>query len=94
VVFFSHPFRDPQAPREYAAWAFADQTDVELRFGAPVANGTRAAVDWWAVITEGAVVETIAGISLLRFAPDGRVVEQRDAWSSAPGRVELPAWAS
>ena len=93
ALFFSHPFRDPQSPREYAAWAFADQTDVEFRFGDPIASGDRAAGDWWAVITEGDAVETIAGTSLLRFTPDGRVIEQRDAWASAPDRVELPAWA-
>ncbi len=38
-------------------------------------------------------IETFAGTSLLRFAPDGRIVEQRDAFGSHPGRVELPDWA-
>jgi hypothetical protein len=38
-------------------------------------------------------VETLAGTSLLRFSGDGLVVEQRDAWASAAGRVELPLWA-
>lgn len=94
AVFFSHPFRDPQAPGEYAAWAFADQDDVDFRFGEPIVDGDRAAVDWWAAITAtDGTVETIAGISLLRFGRNGRVVEQRDAWSASPGRRELPAWA-
>jgi hypothetical protein len=52
------------------------------------------AVDWWAAITStDGSVETIAGTSLLRFGPDGRVVEQRDVWASAPGWIELPYWA-
>lgn len=94
AVFHSHPFRAPQPPGDYAAWAFQDQAGVLLRFGEPVVSGDRAAVDWWAVITatDGSV-ETIAGTSLLRFGSDGRVVEQRDAWASQPGAHDLTHWA-
>jgi hypothetical protein len=42
--------------------------------------------------TDG-TVETIAGTSLLRFADEGLVVEQRDVWEGQPGRHELPWWA-
>jgi hypothetical protein len=38
-------------------------------------------------------VETVAGTSLLRFAADGQVIEQRDAWAVEPGRRDLPHWA-
>ena len=94
AVFYSHPFRPRQGWREYADWAFADQADAECRFGEPVVDGDRAAVDWWGVITsKDGSVETVAGTSLLRFAPGGRVVEQRDAWASEPGRRDLPDWA-
>jgi len=51
-------------------------------------------VDWWAVVTStDASVQSLAGTSLLRFDADGLVVEQRDAWGDADGRVELSAWA-
>lgn len=94
AAFYSHPFRDQQAPHEYVAWAFADQADAECRFGEPVVDGDRAAVDWWAAITSvDGSVETIAGTSLLRFVDDGLVVEQRDAWAAIPGRHELSDWA-
>ena len=93
-MFFSHPFRRPQLPGEYAAWAFADQESVEARFGAPVVDGDRAAVDWWAVVESvDGDRETLAGTSLIRFDRDGRVLEQRDVWASAPGRIDLPGWA-
>ena len=94
AVFHSHPFRDRQTPTEYVEWAFADQAEAECRFGTPVVQGNRAAVDWWGAITapDGSV-ETVAGTSLLRFDDDGLVVEQRDAWAGEPGRRELPAWA-
>ncbi len=57
-------------------------------------DGARAAVDWWAVVTSAdGSVQSLAGTSLLRFDSEGLVVEQRDAWADADGRVDLPAWA-
>jgi len=95
AVFYSHPFREQQAPRDYVTWAFSDQAAAECRFGEPVVAGDRAAVDWWGVITsKDGSVETVAGTSLLQFDADGLVVEQRDAWGEESGRHELPTWAS
>jgi hypothetical protein len=80
-------------PGQYAAWAFADQAAAECRFGAPVVEGARAAVDWWAVVTStDGSVETLAGTSLLEF-DGGLVVEQRDVWAARAGRHELGHWA-
>lgn len=95
AYFLSHPFRDPDVPRRYAAWAFAEQASAVCRFGEPIVEGDRAAVDWWAVITapDGSQ-ETVAGTSLLRFGADGLVIEQRDAWALEPGAHALPRWAS
>ena len=89
--FHSQSLRDHEAPRSYVERVFAEQAQAECRFGEPIVSGDRAAVDWWGVI-EGrdGGIETIAGTSLLRFGPDGKVLEQRDAWGSAPGRVDLP----
>ena len=94
ATFCSHPFRALQRPAEYVAWAFADQESAECRFGEPVVDGARAAVDWWAVVTatDGSL-QSLAGTSLLRFDDEGFVVEQRDAWAEAEGRVELLLWA-
>ena len=94
AVFYSAPFRNRQAPCDYVAWAFADQAEAECRFGEPLVEGDRAAVDWWAVMTsKDGSEESIAGASLIRFGPDGLVVEQRDVWAIEPGRRELPDWA-
>ena len=76
-------------------WAFADQQTADCRFGEPVVDGARAAVDWWAVVTStDDTSQSLAGTSLLRFDAHGLVVEQRDAWGAADGHVDLPAWAS
>jgi hypothetical protein len=94
AVFYSHPFRERERPRDYVTRAFAEQALAICRFGEPIVDDDRAAVDWWAVLTapDGAE-ETIAGTSLLRFGGGGRVVEQRDAWATEPGSRDLPDWA-
>jgi ketosteroid isomerase-like protein len=94
AVFYSHPFRERLGPAEYAAWAFADQDSAECRFGEPVVDGDRAALDWWAVVTsKDGSQQSLAGTSLLRFDAEGLVAQQRDAWAEVEGRRELPEWA-
>lgn len=93
AVFRSAPFRENDDPRRYADWAFADEEAVECRFGEPIVSGDRAVVEYWAVITTGGSEETLAGVALLRFDADGRVLEQRDYWNMEPGRREPhPEW--
>ena len=92
--FYSQSLRDHEPPRSYVERVFAEQTRAECRFGTPIVSEDRAAVDWWGVIEDrDGALETIAGTSLLRFAADGTVVEQRDAWASVSGRVDAPHWA-
>lgn len=96
AVFRSAPFREPAAPRDYVEWAFADEESVEFRFGDPIVAGDRAAVEYWAVIrAPGGEEETLAGIAVLRFGADGKVVDQHDYWQVEPGRREAwPGWGS
>ena len=93
-VFRSQPFRPPHEGAEgaaaYAAWAFEDEREARVWFAEPrVAAGESAAVEYWGISTAASgAVETIAGVALLRFGPDGRVVEQRDYWSRQSGATE------
>ena len=92
--FHSQSFRDHEPPRSYVERVFGDQARAECRFGVPIVSGDRAAVDWWGVIEDhDGEVETIAGTSILRFAPGGKIIEQRDVWASASGRFDAPYWA-
>ena|SRR5436190_16468227 len=86
--FLSHPFRDPQAPREYVEWAFAAEERAEPWFGEPLVDGDRVAVEWLAFVRENGRDVTLAGSSLLRFDDDGLCIEQRDTWAVEEGRVE------
>jgi hypothetical protein len=95
ATFLSHPFRERQRPAEYAGWAFSDQDRAECRFGEPLVDGVRAAIDWWAVVrSRDGSEQSLAGTSLLRFDEEGLVVEQRDAWGETAGRRDVPEWAS
>jgi ketosteroid isomerase-like protein len=86
--FRSQPFRELQDPRAYAEWTFSEQDEAECWFGEPVVAGDRAFVEYWAVVRFRGEDETIAGIAVLRFGPDGLVREQHDYWNAEPGRVE------
>ena len=90
AFYLSHPFREPHLGRtgvmDYVRSAFAEEDDVECWFGEPVVSGDRAAVEYRAVITYRGREQTLAGTTLLRFAPDGRVVEHRDYWAMEEGR--------
>jgi hypothetical protein len=84
----THPFRDaaygPEGIRGYAVWAFAEEEEIlDVGFGDPIADGDRAAVEYWAAVVSGGRQQTIRGVSLLRFDDDGLVVEHRDFWASA-----------
>lgn len=89
AVFRSHPFREPErSAHDYATRAFGDEELIECRFGTPIVDGDRAAVEYWALLSVDGDEETLAGLAVVRFGEDGRVVEQRDYWSMQPGRAE------
>ena len=88
--FRSQPFRELQSPREYAEWTFSEQDEADVWFGEPVVAGDRAACEYWGVVAFRGKEETIAGVAVIRFGPDGLVVEQRDYWNAYEGRREPP----
>ena len=78
------PFRDPDDPGRYAAWAFdSEEPEPDVTFLEPVlVQDDRAAVEWRAVSRErGGGESTIAGVSILRFRDDGLVVEEHGYWN-------------
>ena len=90
-VFRSAPFRDPEPPLEYARRVFPEARAEDVRFGEPVEERDRAAVEWWAtLVTPDREAQTIAGCSMLRFDDEGLVVEARDYWHMEPGRRATP----
>ena len=90
-VHRSMPFRPVHAGRaavvDYVRWAFSTEDTTEVRFGRPIVDGDLALVEYWATSVEhdGERPVTLAGCGLLRFDPDGLVVEARDYWHVADG---------
>ena len=72
-----HPFREPEAG--YLARVFAEEESAVCRFGTPIVDGDQAAVPWTAQtrLLDGGT-EDLAGVSVLRFGPDGLVVAEQD----------------
>ena len=93
-VFRSAPFREPEPPRDYTRRVFPEATASGIRFGEPVEDGDRAAVEWWAtLLTSDGQDQALAGCSILRFDEHGLVVEARDYWHLEPGgREPPPGW--
>src|SRR4029453_11988578 len=71
-IFRSAPFREPEPPLSYTTRVFPEARAGGVRFGEPVEEGDRAAVEWWAtlVLPDGGE-QAIAGCSILRFAHPG-----------------------
>ena len=95
VSYRSHPLRDPQpgGALAYTQSAFADEDEVSCWFGVPIVSGQRAAVEWWATLLEGGRPVTLIGTTVLRFGPDGKVIEHRDYWLMEEGhRSPYAGW--
>jgi hypothetical protein len=78
------------AIRDYWANVTASQTAVELRYGQPVVDGRRVAIEWWANLETTGGALTLAGEFMLLFAESGECRELREYWLLTQGRVEAP----
>jgi len=91
VRYTAEPFREHLDGigdlRGYFAEVFGEETEINAWFGDPVVDGQRASIEWWATLLEDGVETSLAGTSTLRFDAAGLVVEQRDTWNQASGRM-------
>jgi ketosteroid isomerase-like protein len=99
ATYRSSPFREPHAGHDgierYWRDAVTTQDDISVRFGTPVVDGGRAAVEWWTTAVDESAASTIAGILLLRFAEDGRCSALREHWAIAEGmREPFDGWGA
>jgi hypothetical protein len=87
---FEPPFVGADAIAGYWSRVTATQRDIQLRYGRPVAEGNRVAVEWWATLVNDDAPYTLAGEFLLLFAADGRCRELREYWILKEGTHEPP----
>ena len=87
---YEPPFVGRAAIREYWSRVTRTQAGIELRYGQPVVDGTRVAVEWWANLTDNGSPVTIAGEFLLQFTEQGECRELREYWIFTGARKEPP----
>jgi nuclear transport factor 2 (NTF2) superfamily protein len=86
---------EPGGASAYLGRQFPLEQDVRCRFGQPLVDGTRAAVEWWASWIEDGQTVTLAGVTVLHFDGEGRVVDHVDYWLHAEGRRQpYLGWAT
>jgi len=96
AVYRDHPLGPPhlgqEGVRSYWSNVTSTQDQVEVRFGEPIvsADARRAAVEWWVTMLNGGAEVTLTGVLVLRFAPDGRCEELREAWNFEAGHQQPP----
>jgi limonene-1,2-epoxide hydrolase len=95
----SHPLRAPHVGRAAIAayWRAATETqlDLDLRFGRPITEDNRVAVEWWASGEEADGDFTLPGCLVLTFDDDGLCRDLREYWNIGDGRHQpLPSWGS
>jgi ketosteroid isomerase-like protein len=86
ALVFREPDRGVAGVRRYLEENFGVEQEIECWFGEPIAAGDRAAVEWWATWIEEGERLTLAGTTVLRFNPDGQVVDHRDYWNQVERR--------
>jgi hypothetical protein len=95
ATYLSHPFRPMTHGRksifDYTLGALDVGQVYEVRFGKPIVEGPRAAVEYWTTMKEKVEDVTLAGCVMLRFAKSGLCKELRDYWVLQAGRLSAPA---
>jgi hypothetical protein len=86
ALAFPEPDRGIAGVRRYLEENFGVEEEIECWFGEPIAAGNRAAVEWWGTWIENGQRLTLAGTTVLRFDPNGQVVDHRDYWNQVERR--------
>ncbi|OLD12893.1 MAG: hypothetical protein AUI50_08250 [Crenarchaeota archaeon 13_1_40CM_2_52_14] len=94
AVYHSHPFRPVTLGRksimDYTLGALDVEQVYEVRFGKPVVEGARVAVEYWTTMREKVEDVTLAGCIILHFAKNGLCKELNDYWVLQTGRQQAP----
>lgn len=94
ATYYSHPFRLVHQGRksvlDYTLGALDVGQVYEVRFGKPIVEGSRVAVEYWTTMKEKLNDVTLAGCIMLRFAKNGLCRELHDYWVLQTGKIQAP----
>jgi ketosteroid isomerase-like protein len=68
------------------------QSDVHVQIGEPLLLESTVIAEWWTTMVSDGVKETVPGVLLLRFAPDGRCRRLREYAMSGAPREPFEGW--
>jgi len=85
--FLPQPFVGTDEIRGFWERALVGVSEIDFRYGAPVIDGDRVAVEWWVTEMNGGEAATLAGIFLLTFEGD-KVADLREAFVKQSGKHE------
>jgi len=85
--FMEKPFEGTDEIRAFWERALVGVSEIDFRYGVPVIQGDRAAVEWWVTEMNSGEPFTLAGIFLLTFEGD-LVVDFREAFVKQSGKHE------
>lgn len=97
AIVRTSPFREPLHGRgavlAHNRTAYATESQQDVRFGAPIADGGTAAVEWWCAMIDAGRAITVSGCSMLSFDETSLVSDVREIWNEGDGRREPhPDW--
>ncbi len=85
--FLEEPYVGTEAIRGFWERALVGVGELDFRYGIPVIDGDRAAVEWWVTEVNAGEAYTLAGIFLLTF--EGELVSDlREAFVKQPGALQ------
>ena len=73
---------------DYLRRVFAEESDITCRFGEPVVSASPGRQSSGGELGRGRQTVTLAGVTMLRFDDEGKVVDHRDYWNQDEGRIE------
>lgn len=83
--FLEQPYVGTDQIRGFWEHALVGVSEIDFRYGTPVIEGDRAAVEWWVTEMNNGEPATLAGIFLLTF--EGELVSDlREAFVKQPGK--------
>ena len=88
---FEEPHEGRRGVEDYWADVTAAQSDVSVRMGSPLVDGSRVMVEFWTTMLVGGEELTLPGCLILRFNEDGLCTDLREYWQTLPELRDPPA---
>ncbi len=87
---FEEPHHGREGVEDYWTSVTAVQSDVAVRMGSPVVEGSRVVVEFWTTMLVDGDPLTLPGCLLLHFDENGLCTDLREYWHTLPELRQPP----